>query len=1096
MKIKSLSRLITLTLFCLTAAGIAVTLYSYELVNERKQFTDNMLKGILTGYKLLEGSDRLTTDIRGYAATGSGDFKMDFYTERTLTRSRDLAMEDLRELPLTPSELALFETAKQNSDGLLNLEDQAFAAADKGDLKTAVALAFGTQYQRQKAEIVTPIRQAVQAMQERLYRVRNEMSALIWQIGFLAIAINLVTLLTIFLTLRVYLNRKIIMPVVSLTENTRKLMHGESEVSFETGIHDSEIGELGAALENLRETREESEFSQWIKLSLAKIVDAVKNAERPEDFAFEFLKALKHPLGFSAALFYFMDPETESPRIASAWGVDPDTLSSAESNAASGFMREAVKSLSPVTIDSVPSTYLKIKSGLGAAQPTSIVAMPIHANGKVRACVEMAFFGRMDRQQTALIGEISSAIAPYLMSLERNIRTRELLDETEKLAERLKDRNSEQSAIFDAATTGIALVQHRKIVRGNRKLEEILGGGTDEIEGQPIDHWFPNDLDWVSLSAEYNKALSRAGVFRKELMMIRRDGTPFWARIKMRGLDDQHDTHRIVCILEDITEERKASEALKAAKEQAEDATRAKSGFLANMSHEIRTPLNAIINIARLALNMDGNPAQKDYLRKIETASEHLLGIINDILDFSKIEAGKIDIESEPFNLEDVLAQVAGIINGKASSKGLELIFDISSDVPRGLVGDGLRLEQILLNYGSNAVKFTERGEICFSVKVLERTPDAVKLDFAVRDTGIGLTEEQKERIFASFQQGDMSITRKYGGTGLGLAISKQLAELMGGDVSVESEHGKGSVFRFSAKFGIDSETEPDGIPVNILGNCRALVVDDNASARLILQGMLRTMATETVMAASGAEAIECFKAAQREGNPFRIVFLDWKMPEMDGVETARAISYEMDNASIAGDRRAHIIMLTAFDSAGIPIAAGIAGIEAILTKPVTPSQLLDTSLRVLGRPTFSDEAITVEPSAVDEKLAHIAGSRVLLVEDNDLNQEVGRKLLADAGMTVDLAGNGQEAIDMIERIPYRLVLMDMQMPVMDGLTAARRIREMPAFVSLPIIAMTANATKQDRQRCLDAGMNEVVIKPIEPYKLRSALVAWIAETT
>jgi PAS domain S-box-containing protein len=718
--------------------------------------------------------------------------------------------------------------------------------------------------------------------------------------------------------------------------------------------------------------------------------------------------------------------------------------------------------------------------------------MPIHANGQTRACAEMAFFNSLDARQSGLIDAISSAIAPYLMNLERNIRTRDLLEETEKLAERLKDRNSEQSAIFDAATTGIALIQRRKIIRGNRKLEEILGGTADEIEGQPIDLWFPADMDRLGISSEYNKALAHSGVFRKELMMIRRDGTPFWARIKMRGLGSQHDTARMVCILEDITEERKASEALKAAKDQAEEATRAKSGFLANMSHEIRTPLNAIINIARIALNLDDTAAQKSYLEKIETASEHLLGIINDILDFSKIEAGKIDIENEPFNLEDVLAQVAGIINDKASAKGLELIFDIQSDVPRGLVGDGLRLEQILLNYGSNAVKFTEEGEICFSVKVLERTADSVKLGFAVRDTGIGLTEEQKDRIFESFQQGDMSITRKYGGTGLGLAISKQLTELMGGDVDVESEPGKGSVFHFSAQFGIDERAKRNDIPGNILGDCKALVVDDNTSARLILQGMLRTMATETVLASSGAEAVRFFHDAQREGNPFKLVFLDWKMPEMDGVETARAISYEMDNEAVDPGKRAHIIMLTAFDIAGIPIAAGIAGIEAILTKPVTSSQLLDTSLRVLGRPSFTEGAITVEPSAVDEKLARIAGERVLLVEDNDLNQEVGSKLLSDAGMSVDVAGNGQEAIDMIERNPYRLVLMDMQMPVMDGLTAARRIREMPSFVSLPIIAMTANATKQDRQRCLDAGMNEVIIKPIEPYKLRSALVAWI----
>jgi two-component system sensor histidine kinase/response regulator len=656
---------------------------------------------------------------------------------------------------------------------------------------------------------------------------------------------------------------------------------------------------------------------------------------------------------------------------------------------------------------------------------------------------------------------------------ERKRAEEELRKRTAELEKSTQNQQMLAQAIETSPVAVVITDRNGCIEYANPTVVKITGYTLEELIGQN-----PRVLKSGAHPAEYYAemwaTLTMGKQWNGELCNVKKNGEIYWESASITPVKGPTDeVMHYVAVKEDVTERKIFIQELEDAKRVAEAASLAKGEFVANMSHEIRTPLNAIIGFSELVLKTALSPKQDDYIQKIHASGRSLLRIINDILDFSKIEAGRLEIEQTDFSLDEVLTNITTVSLQKARNKRLEVLFNLAPEIPRRLIGDPQRLGQVLINLLGNAVKFTERGEVELTVDLVERSRDEVKLRFAVRDTGIGMSREQRVKLFHPFTQADGSTTRRFGGTGLGLSISKRLVELMGGEIFVESEPGRGSTFSFTARVRQAPDENGRIVVPGVLNGLRVLVVDDNPMTCNVLKSILDELPVVTETVGGAAAAIAAIKGQDAHA-PYRLVLMDWHMPDLDGVEAIRRIKGDGTLRNMPG-----IILITGCGGGEIQSEALGAGADDVLFKPLTPSTLYDAIVRLFAP---GDRASATMKSTATGKGYDLSGMRLLLAEDNEVNQQIACELLEGAGALVEVASNGREALEkvMAPDAAYDAVLMDVQMPEMDGYEATRRIRADGRFVDLPIIAVTAHAFAEERQRSMEAGMNGHITKPID----------------
>jgi two-component system sensor histidine kinase/response regulator len=1038
-RIQTANRAIIATVAILSVLTIATLVYAERSYTARSEARILRYEAMLAANELARGSDILTDAARSFAATGDPKYRRVFDTELAEIRTRDRAVARLRELGVAPAELTLVEHAKGHTDELIALERQAVALAEQGQREAAIAMVHGETYQRIRQEFMAPVADALASLDERLNREVERRHRDARLAGILALAAVSADVAAVLLALLGFYQRRVIQPLETITGQVRRLSVGERDIAFGAGGQAGELAELATVLADYQRAvlhvdsqrdslltlhAEQAALFEAARSGIVMIRDqAIVRCNRRMDEMFGYRPG--EQIGRSTRIWY------------------PDDATFAEVSA-------------------------EVTAALAAGTTHRREQLAVRKDGS-------RFWIRMT----------GCALDPALPEAGL-VDVIEDVTEQRSAAEALLLANEEQQAIFETATSGMALIRADALIRCNRRLHEIFGWPLGEMIGKSAAIWYPDEAAHLGSVAAAEEVLWLGRVHTQECRLVRQDGTVFWARLTGRAVDTGDHSKGVVWIVDDISAERAAIDEMRRARQMAEDAVRVKSDFIANISHEIRTPMNVIMGMTHLIGQTGLDDHQRDYLEKIQISSAHLLGIINDILDFSKIEAGKLQVEETEFELERVLDNVVSLEGKRAAEKGLELVVRVARDVPARLIGDPLRIGQILVNYVDNAVKFTDRGEVTIRTEVESRSDTEAQVRFTVTDTGIGLSAAEQQRLFRSFEQADTSTTRKYGGTGLGLAISKRLAELMGGTVGVVSDAGQGAQFWFTVRCRLGAAADNALLPDADLRGRRLLVVDDNRNSRNVMAGMLESMTFAVDEAESGPQAIERVAQASAAGQSYDALIIDRQMPGMDGLALAR------DLLATCPAPQPRMIMVTPYGQDDVAGQAAELGIDHILTKPMSPSVLFDAVIDALGRHRAGGRKATERVRIRAPGVSALAGARILVVEDNELNQQVARELLQSAGIDVVVAGDGAEALELASRQRFDAVLMDMQMPVMDGIAATVAMRRIPALRSLPILAMTANAMVGDRERCIEAGMNDHIAKPIDPEALWSALLRWL----
>ena len=914
------------------------------------------------------------------------------------------------------------------------------------------------------------------------------------QILFVNLAALLLTGIVGFLTVR-----RIVSPIHGLERAVKNVAAGNYTHSVPFTDATDEIGGLARSIDVLKQGAAAIDGQRWVKSNASALIGSLQGTNSVAEFGQRLLSGLVPLMGGGVAGLYVVEDETGRLRRTAAYGLaaGPEPVSTFEPG--EGLVGQCARDRTAISLTGVPPDYLRIASGLGDARPERVFASPLLLKDMLVGVIELATFRPLETQQQALLDEVLPLAAIDLEILQRNLRTHELLAQTQAQADQLESQRqqlveTEQffRSVLELAPDGLMVVDPAGVIRlANAQCEKLFGYTREELVGQPVEMLVPEDVSprHAALRDSFHRApAARAMGANRELRARRKDGSELPVEIGLSPLPARGSEGMQVAVsIRDVTERRDQERALKLAKAKAEEATETKSMFLANMSHEIRTPMNAILNMTGFALEADLPPKPQQYISVAHSSAKNLLGILNDILDFSKIEAERLELESEPFSMREVLEEITETFRSVVIQKHVELITHVLPSVPDRLRGDALRLRQVLTNLIGNAFKFTDAGEVLVRAEAAAEgaQPGEVLLRFSVSDTGIGISAEQQERLFQSFSQADSSTTRKYGGTGLGLVISRRLARLMGGDLTVDSTAGTGTTFIFTARLIVEAQpATPDRVAPSNVAERPVLIIEDTETSRELLETLLRSWSITPVSVATAEEGLALLERRNRKGgpDPLGLAIVDWRLPGMNGLEAAERIRAREETRTLP------LVLISAYAGKEEEALCAALGVNVFLPKPITASSLFDAIVEAQGA------RVHVARRLLDAPLEREFDARVLLAEDNEANQMVATEILGRLGLEVDIANNGREALQMLTagRDRYAAVLMDMQMPEMDGLAATRAIRGDPALRDIPIIALTANAMKTALDACHDAGMNDHVAKPIERTALVQTLRRWL----